>query len=64
MAELKPGWQRVALGDVVDVITDYWDRDPSRPERFVAGEHIDEGQLRVSRSLLRIDQRPRSPQTP
>jgi restriction endonuclease S subunit len=49
MAELKPGWQQVALGDVADVITDYWDRDPSRPERFVAGEHIDEGDLCVSR---------------
>lgn len=49
MGDLKPGWKRVALGDVADVITDYWDRDSSRPERFVAGEHIDEGALRVSR---------------
>jgi len=49
MTELKPGWQLVALGDVVEVITDYWDRDPSRPERFIAGEHIVEGQLRISR---------------
>jgi type I restriction enzyme, S subunit len=49
MTDLKPGWKRVALGDVADVITDYWDRDPSRPERFVAGEHIDEGTLRVCR---------------
>lgn len=49
MSDLKPGWKQVALGDVADVITDYWDRDPSRPERFVAGEHIDEGALLVSR---------------
>lgn len=49
MTEMKPGWRLVKLDDVVDVITDYWDRDPSRPERFVAGEHIDEGSLRVSR---------------
>lgn len=49
MNELKPGWKRVRFDDVVDVITDYWDRDPSKPERFVAGEHIDEGELRVRR---------------
>lgn len=49
MGELRPGWKRVRLGDVVDVITDYWDRDSSKPERFVAGEHVDEGELRVRR---------------
>jgi type I restriction enzyme S subunit len=49
MVKLKLGWKLVKLGDVVDVVTDYWDRDPTRPERFVAGEHIDEGDLRVRR---------------
>jgi len=39
----------VALGDVVEIITQYWDRDTAVPERLVAGEHIDEGDLRVRR---------------
>lgn len=55
MGELKPGWRRVALGDVVQVVTDYWDRDPSIPHRFVAGEHIDEGSLRIRRWGLTSD---------
>lgn len=49
MTDLKPVWEQVSLGDVVDVVTEYWDRDSTRPERFVAGEHIDEGDLRVRR---------------
>jgi type I restriction enzyme S subunit len=39
----------VALGEVVEIITKYWDRDTAVPERLVAGEHIDEGDLRVRR---------------
>jgi type I restriction enzyme S subunit len=39
----------VALGEVVEIITQYWDRDTAVPERLVAGEHIDEGDLRVRR---------------
>jgi type I restriction enzyme S subunit len=55
MSTLKPGWRRVHLGDVVDVVTDYWDRAPSHVERYVAGEHIDEGSLRVARWGLTSD---------
>jgi len=40
---------KVALGDVVDVVNDYWDRDATTPERLVAGEHIDEGDMRIRR---------------
>lgn len=43
------------LGDVVDVVTEYWDRDPAKVERFVAGEHIDEDSLRVTRWGLTSD---------
>lgn len=42
-------WTTVALGDVIDIITEYWDRDTTVPERLIAGEHIDEGDLRVRR---------------
>lgn len=43
----KTGWAIAALGDVVNIINQYWDRDTTVPERLVAGEHIDEGDLRV-----------------
>ena len=56
MADLKPGWKRVVLGDVVDVVTDYWDRNADVPERFVAGEHIDEGDLRIRRWGMTSDE--------
>ena len=49
MVKLREGWKVVVLGDVVEVVTEYWDRDPNIPERFVAGEHIDEENLRVRR---------------
>ena len=42
-------WKRVAFGEVIDVVTEYWDRRADMPERFVAGEHIDEGDLKVRR---------------
>jgi type I restriction enzyme S subunit len=52
---LKSGWTTVALGDVVDIINEYWDRDATVPERLVAGEHIDEGDLRVRRWAMTDD---------
>ena len=51
----KAGWTIVALGDVVDIINQYWDRDTTVPERLVAGEHIDEGDLRVRRWAMTDD---------
>src|SRR5688572_312399 len=51
----KTGWTVVALGDVVDIINQYWDRDTTVPERLVAGEHIDEGDLRVRRWAMTDD---------
>ena len=57
MADLKLAWTRVVLGDVVEVVSEYWDRNPDVPERFVAGEHIDEGDLRVRRWGMTSDER-------
>lgn len=45
----KAGWTRVAFGDVVRNINDYFDRDNDEPTRYIAGEHVDEGQLKVRR---------------
>lgn len=45
----KSGWTRVSLGDVVENINDYFERDVDEPTRYVAGEHVDEGQLTVRR---------------
>ncbi len=47
--DMQAGWTTVSLGDVVEVINDYWDRDTTTPERLVAGEHIDEGDMRIRR---------------
>lgn len=55
MADLL-AWKRVVLGDLVEVVTEYWDRNPDVPERFVAGEHIDEGDLRVRRWGMTSDE--------
>src|SRR5689334_21975018 len=56
-ARRKPaGWTTVALGDVVEVVTEYWNRDKTVPERLVAGEHIDEGDLRVRRWSMTVDE--------
>lgn len=49
MSELKPGWRCVQLGDVVDNVNEYFDRNSLIPERYVAGEHIDENSLSVRR---------------
>jgi type I restriction enzyme S subunit len=56
MANLRRGWKPVGLGDVVDVVTDYWDRNLDVPERCVGGEHIDEGDLRVPRWGMTSDE--------
>lgn len=49
MGELKPGWRWVKLGDVVDNVNDYYDRNSTEAERYIAGEHIDEGSRAVRR---------------
>jgi type I restriction enzyme S subunit len=49
MGELKSGWRQVKLGDVVNNINDYYDRNSTKVERYIAGEHIDEGSLSVRR---------------
>lgn len=46
---LRSGWRRVRLGDVVENIDDFFDRDSQQSVRYVAGEHIDEGDLIVRR---------------
>lgn len=56
MTDRNRARNRVALGDVVHVVTDFWDRSPDRPERFVAGEHIDEGDLRIRRWGMTSDE--------
>ena len=38
---LKPGWTRVAFGDVVRQVKDRVDPDAADLERYVAGEHMD-----------------------
>jgi type I restriction enzyme S subunit len=43
------GWTRVAFGDVVRQVQDRVDPDESGLERFVAGEHMDTGDLRIRR---------------
>lgn len=39
----------VRLGDVVENINDFFGRENGTTVRYVAGEHIDEGDLRVRR---------------
>lgn len=53
---VRRGWRRVRLGDVVDNINDFRDRDNSEAMRYVAGEHIDEGDLNVRRYGLTSDE--------
>ena len=33
----------VKLGDVVDNVNDFFDRDSGEPARYIAGEHPDDG---------------------
>ena len=46
---LKPGWTRVAFGDVVRQVKDRVDPVKAGLERYVAGEHIDTDDLRIRR---------------
>jgi type I restriction enzyme S subunit len=43
------------LGSLVANVNDVFDRKDGRPVRYVAGEHIDEGQLRIRRFGLTTD---------
>ena len=54
MAEktLENDWRLVKLSDVVRNIDEFVDRSSGEVWRYVAGEHIDEGQLRVARQGL------------
>lgn len=52
---MKKGWTRVRLGDVVENIDHYFDRNAGEVARYVAGEHIDEGSLTVRRFGLTTD---------
>ena len=45
----KSGWRRVRLGDVVKNVDSFFDRTSGHSVNYVAGEHIDEGDLRVRR---------------
>ena len=46
---LKPGWTRVAFGDVVRQVKDRVDPETSGLERYVAGEHMDTEAPRIRR---------------
>lgn len=46
---LKPGWRWVRLGEVAENIDKFFDRSSHLSIQYVAGEHIDEGDLRVRR---------------
>ena len=51
----QAGCRLVRLGEVVDNVNDFFDRNSEESIRFVAGEHIDEGDLRVRRFGLTSD---------
>lgn len=46
---LKPGWTRVAFGDVVRQVKEHVDPATAGLERYVAGEHMDTDNLRLRR---------------
>jgi len=48
-AVLQRAWRGAVLGELVENVNDYYDRNSSVVERYVAGEHIDEGSLAVRR---------------
>ena len=45
----KPGWTRVAFGDVVRQVKDHVDPATAQLRRYVAGEHMDTDDLRIRR---------------
>ena len=51
----KKDWQRVRFGDVIDNVNDFFDRCNGEATRYVAGEHIDEGDIRVRRYGMTTD---------
>jgi restriction endonuclease S subunit len=55
MTELAPGWPVYRLGDVVENVNEYYDRNSAKPERYLAGDHIDEGSISVRRWGLTSD---------
>ena len=46
---LKPGWTRVAFGEVVRQVRDHVDPATADLQRYVAGEHMDTDDLRIRR---------------
>ena len=54
-ARRRPGWRRVRLGDVVENVNDFYVHRLGEAIRYVAGEHIDEGDLRVRRNGMTSD---------
>ena len=46
---LKPGWTRLAFGDVVRQVKDHVDPATADLRRYVAGEHMDTDDLRIRR---------------
>src|SRR5688500_12657141 len=50
------GWRSVRLGDVVENVNDFFGRNSGEVVRYVAGEHIDEGDLRVRRHGMTSDE--------
>ena len=46
---LKPGWTRVAFGEVVRQVRDHVDPATADLRRYVAGEHMDTDDLRIRR---------------
>lgn len=53
---LMPGWQRVRLGDVVENVNSFFTDRSGGAIRYVAGEHIDEGDMKIRRSGLTSDE--------
>jgi len=53
---LTLGWQRARLGDVVENVNNFFIDRSGEAIRYVAGEHIDEGDLKVRRSGLTSDE--------
>lgn len=52
---LTAGWRIVRLGDVVENVNDFFGHNSGETIRYVAGEHIDEGNLLVRRYGMTSD---------
>nr|WP_284738164.1 restriction endonuclease subunit S [Serpentinimonas maccroryi] len=53
---MRSGWQHVRLGDVVENVNSFFTDRSGEAIRYVAGEHIDEGDLKVRRCGLTSDE--------